>query len=43
MKKNYNQPLVETAEVVTTSLMQQQAASPTGLPVSIPIPGEGGD
>ena len=41
MKKNYNQPIVEAAEVLVTSLMQ--AASPAGLPVGDPVPGEGGD
>lgn len=40
MKKNYNQPIVEAAEVFATSLMQ--AASP-GLNVSgDPIPSGGG-
>lgn len=40
MKKNYNQPIVEAAEVLATSLMQ--AASP-GLNVSgDPIPSGGG-
>ena len=29
MKKNYNQPIVEVAEVFATSLMQ--AASPAGI------------
>ena len=43
MKKNYNQPIVEAAEVFATSLMQ--AASPNGLNINQePIdPGVGGD
>jgi hypothetical protein len=41
MKKNYNQPVVETAKVQATSLMN--VVSPTGLPVETPIPGAGGD
>ena len=42
MKKNYNQPIVEAAEVFATSLMQ--VASPVGLSNggSTDIPG-GGD
>ena len=42
MKKNYNQPIVETAEVFATSLMQSAS---NGLGISpTPIdPGEGGD
>lgn len=39
MKKNYNQPMVETAEINAISLMQ--AVSPDGLEISIPIPGPG--
>ena len=39
MKKNYNQPIVETAEVFATSLMQ--AASNTIGVSGTPIPGGG--
>ena len=40
MKKNYNQPIVETAEVFATSLMQSAS---NGVTVNQePIPNEGG-
>ena len=40
MKKNYNQPIVETAEVFATSLMQ---AASNGIGISgDPIPSGGG-
>jgi len=41
MKKIYNQPEVETTEVQAASMLLD--ASPTGLPVGDPLPGEGGD
>ena len=40
MRKMYNQPIVEAAEVQATSLMQ--AASPgQGINIGEPLPGEG--
>ena len=41
MKRMYNKPVVETSELQAASQLLQ--ASPNGLPVSTPIPGEGGD